>query len=54
MYLFEATCLHIFVMTNACNMCCVYCQAQDSEQLYKGMIYHMQHSTPDSKPIFLC
>ena len=26
-YLFEATCLHIFVMTNSCNMCCVYCQA---------------------------
>jgi uncharacterized protein len=38
MYLFEATCLHIFVMTNACNMCCVYCQAQDSEQLHKGMM----------------
>lgn len=37
-YVFDATCLHIFVMTNACNMCCVYCQAQDSEQLYKGMM----------------
>lgn len=35
-YLFEATCLHIFVMTNACNMCCVYCQAQDSAQTNKG------------------
>lgn len=31
-YLFSATSLHIFVMTNACNMCCVYCQAQDSAQ----------------------
>lgn len=38
MYLFESTCLHIFVMTNACNMCCVYCQAQDSEQLIKGIM----------------
>lgn len=37
-YVFDATCLHIFVMTNACNMCCVYCQAQDSEQLFKGMM----------------
>lgn len=38
MYLFESTCLHIFVMTNACNMCCVYCQAQDSEQRIKGIM----------------
>ena len=27
-YIFNGTCLHIFVLTNACNMCCVYCQAQ--------------------------
>ena len=37
-YLFDATCLHIFVMTNACNMSCIYCQAQDSEQKNKGMM----------------
>ena len=37
-YLFSATCLHIFVMTNACNMCCVYCQAQDSNQKQKGLM----------------
>ncbi len=37
-YVFESTCLHIFVMTNTCNMCCVYCQAQDSEQLCKGLM----------------
>lgn len=35
-YLFSATSLHIFVLTNACNMCCVYCQAQDSAQEKKG------------------
>lgn len=35
-YLFSATCLHIFVLTNACNLNCVYCQAQDSEQNNKG------------------
>lgn len=27
-YLFSATSLHIFVVTNACNMQCCYCQAQ--------------------------
>lgn len=37
-YLFSATSLHIFVMTNACNMCCVYCQAQDSAQKYKDVM----------------
>ena len=26
-YLFQSTSLHIFVMTNSCNMACVYCQA---------------------------
>ena len=35
-YLFDATCLHIFVMTNMCNMNCVYCQAQDTSQIKKG------------------
>lgn len=37
-YIFGATCLHIFIMTNICNMCCVYCQAQDSEQNNKGIM----------------
>lgn len=40
-YLFSATSLHIFVMTNACNMCCVYCQAQDSAQEKKGNMQEM-------------
>lgn len=35
-YIFSSTCLHIFVLTNACNLCCVYCQAQDSGQRQKG------------------
>lgn len=37
-YLFSATCLHIFVLTNACNMSCVYCQAQDVKHTSKGMM----------------
>ena len=28
-YLFSPTTLHIFVLTNICNMSCVYCQAKD-------------------------
>lgn len=28
-YVFGATALHIFVLTTACNLQCVYCQAQD-------------------------
>ena len=28
-YLFSPTALHIFVLTNVCNMCCRYCQATD-------------------------
>ena len=28
-YLFQATQLHIFVVATACNMQCVYCQAQN-------------------------
>ena len=28
-YVFSATSLHIFVVTNACNMSCVYCQANN-------------------------
>ena len=37
-YLFSATSLHIFVMTNACNLACRYCQAQDSDQTCKGFM----------------
>lgn len=34
-YLFSATALHIFVLTDACNYQCVYCQAQDEKQQKK-------------------
>lgn len=37
-YLFHATSLHIFVITNTCNMKCIYCQAQDSSSLKKGLM----------------
>ena len=37
-YLFSATSLQIFVVTNICNMHCVYCQAQSSMQKTKGMM----------------
>lgn len=30
-YVFQATSLHIFVVTNACNLSCIYCQAKDKE-----------------------
>lgn len=30
-YLFSSTSLHIFVVTNSCNMQCVYCQAQKGD-----------------------
>ena len=35
-YLFHATSLHIFVVTNICNYNCVYCQAQHNNQAGKG------------------
>ena len=35
-YLLEGTGLHIFVMTNACNLRCIYCQAQDHSAVEKG------------------
>lgn len=37
-YLFSATSLHIFVVTNACNMKCVYCQAQNGKCVPNGMM----------------
>lgn len=37
-YIFTGTCLHIIVLTNRCNLNCVYCQAQDAEQQSKGLM----------------
>lgn len=34
-YLFSSTSLHIFVLTNVCNMSCIYCQAKDDEAIIK-------------------
>ena len=34
-YLFGSTSLHIFVLTNVCNMSCIYCQAKDDEAIVK-------------------
>ena len=41
-YLFTATALHIFVVTDACNYQCVYCQAQADNQQKK---YYMDAET---------
>lgn len=35
-YVFRSTELHIFVVTNMCNLNCVYCQAQDKNAIHKG------------------
>lgn len=35
-YLFSGPNLHIFVLTNECNMSCIYCQAHDKNQKEKG------------------
>ena len=37
-YLFSATSLHIFVVTNRCNMNCVYCQARTGSATPIGMM----------------
>lgn len=37
-YLFSSTSLHIFVVTNLCNVRCLYCQAQSSAQNSKGLM----------------
>lgn len=34
-YLFSSTSLHIFVLTNVCNMSCIYCQAKDDEAIVR-------------------
>ena len=37
-YVFSATSLHIFVVTNACNLRCAYCQAQSDPNHTDGMM----------------
>ena len=37
-YLFSSTALHIFAVTNACNLNCVYCQAKDVKSVLSGMM----------------
>ena len=37
-YVFSATTLHIFVVTNACNLRCAYCQAQSDPNHAEGMM----------------
>lgn len=37
-YLFSATALFIFVVTNRCNANCLYCQAKDSSSLNNGIM----------------
>ena len=37
-YLFSATSLHIFVVTNYCNAKCIYCQAQDRSNIAYGFM----------------
>lgn len=37
-YVFTPTTLHIFVVTNACNLQCIYCQAQASKERKHGMM----------------
>ncbi|WP_242622770.1 His-Xaa-Ser system radical SAM maturase HxsB [Lachnoclostridium sp. Marseille-P6806] len=37
-YLLHSTSLHIFVLTTACNLQCVYCQARSGEETSYGMM----------------
>lgn len=37
-YLFSSTGLHIFVVTNSCNLKCVYCQAQNGNEIPNGFM----------------
>lgn len=37
-HLLNATSLHIFVLTDTCNLRCVYCQAQKEDRLQKNMM----------------
>lgn len=37
-YMFSATALHIFVVTDVCNLSCVYCQAKDKTNRPQGFM----------------
>ena len=37
-YLFSSTSLHIFVVTNSCNLNCIYCQAQSENSHVHGIM----------------
>ena len=37
-YAFESTSLHIFAITNACNVNCIYCQAKAKESCLNGFM----------------
>lgn len=37
-YLFGSTSLHIFAVTNACNLSCIYCQAKDKSSSLGGFM----------------
>ena len=37
-YLFSSTSLHIFAVTNACNLSCIYCQAKDKSSSLGGFM----------------
>lgn len=48
-YVFSATTLHIFVVATACNLKCVYCQAQDEINSHKGfMSVETAHAAVDT------
>ena len=48
-YLFSSTSLHIFVLTNICNMSCAYCQAKDDTNI----VYHKMTKETAEKSVDL-
>jgi sulfatase maturation enzyme AslB (radical SAM superfamily) len=46
-YLFSSTSLHIFVLTNICNMSCIYCQAKDDTSI----VYHKMSAETAEKSV---
>lgn len=46
-YLFGATSLHIFVVTNMCNLNCVYCQANNGARLHEAMSFEIARKAVD-------
>lgn len=48
-YLFASTSLHIFVLTNICNMSCAYCQAKDDTNI----VYHKMTKETAEKSVDL-